>query len=801
MLQHDYDSRRQTRMILNYLKVAARHLRKNKIYLLINILGMGIAISCAMTAYLLIAYNIEFDAAIDKDRVKNIVKVIHHRRDHDGDPYMELAAPFPLAPAAAADIAGIKRFTRFCSTGGYISNKDVGFHETIFFADSAFMTMFQPKLVRGSYKSFHDKHSIFINEKYATKYFGNEDPIGKELTIHSNNKSIVAIVGGVMKDMPFNSTFVENALMRFEAFAEIGNIRDNDWISNDIASTLFEINNIEQADAVAASMNKYVTIRNEAKDDARSVSYELLPFMDVLSPNDVRNSDLHLRIPNIALFIFMTLGGIILLIACFNLTNTTLALSAKRLKEIGIRKVVGSGRGQIAFQFLFEIAVTISMAVVVGFALALFLIPEFAAMWQLPYGLKELNSMNIVVALIVILFATALLAGIYPALFGSKQSPLLLFRGATKVGGTNFLSRTLLVAQFALSIVVLIGGIMFSRNADYQDNISFGYDKDMLITALIQGPQEAEALSNAIRSNPKIESSAASIHHFAWINAPARPVRLAGEEFNAKVYEISPEYFSTVGLQFTAGRSFGALDSTSVVVDENFVRRRNLADPLGSKVEIGGQQLTIVGVVTDHLTDLETHNDELYIYRRAKPENYLVLVIRAESGDLEDTKKYIDNEWRKIFPGKPLRTDLQRDILYEEANAYNHNLGKIFMFLTILGCMLSISGLYAMASLNIHKRTKEIGIRKVLGASVAGIVRLINFEFTIILLIAAIFGGLGGYLLSDGLLSSLYAQRIEVSLWPVLLCSGFVVTIGLLATSATIVRAAVENPVKSLKVE
>lgn len=787
-------------MILNYLKVATRHLRKNKIYLLINILGMGIAISCAMTSYLFIAYNIEFDSTVDKDRVKNIVKIIHHRKQSNNDPYMELAAPLPTAPTAAGELSGIKSFTRFCSTGAYISYKNNGFHETIFFADSAFMPMFQPTLISGSYQNFKEKNSIFLSEKLATKYFGNEDAVGKQVIIYSNNKSIIAIVGGVLKDAPFNSTFVENALMPFQNFLDIENLNDNDWTANETASTLFELNDISQASTIAAGMNKYVKLRNEAQPEARSVNYELMPFMQVLSPNDVRSSDLHLRIPNIALVIFVTLGGIILLIACFNLTNTTLALSARRLKEIGIRKVVGSGSRQIAGQFLLEITFTIAMAVAVGFALALYLIPEFAAMWQLPFGLKELNSMNIVIALLTLLFITALLAGAYPAIAGSKQSPLLLFKGSTKIGGTNFFIRTLLTTQFALSIMVLIGGVTFTRNANYQDNISFGYDKDMLITALIQGPQEAEALSNAIRSNPKIESSAASIHHFAFINSSKYPVKLNGEESNANVYEISPEYFSTVGLQFFSGRSFGNKDSASVVVNENFLASRKISDPIGLKVEIEGQQLSIVGVVSNHLTDLESEINEDFVYRLAAPEKYQILVVRAEAKSLAETKTYIDNEWKKLFPGKPLRTDLQSEILYLEADGYNHNLGNMFIFLTVLGCLLSISGLYAMASLNIHRRTKEIGIRKVLGASVSNILQLINKEFTIILLIAGCLGGIGGYLLTDGLLSSLYAQRIAITVISVAACSLFVVVIGLIATSLTILNKARENPVKNISV-
>ena len=431
----------------------------------------------------------------------------------------------------------------------------------------------------------------------------------------------------------------------------------------------------------------------------------------------------------------MTLGGIILLIACFNLTNTTLALSMKRLKEIGIRKVNGSSRLQIALQFLSEIIVTVALSSAIGFGLSLYTIPQFAAMWELPYGLSELNSMNILFALAILLFSSALIAGIYPALFGSSQSPLLLFRAGKGPSGTNWFTRSLLVIQFALCVMVLIAGTVFTQNAVYQDTISFGYDKEKIITALIQGPQEAEALRNAISAYPKIESISPSIHHFAFINAPERSARIASENFTATVYEVGSPYFTTVGLNLISGRLFqegDTVDQQSIIVDENFIKRHGLVDALESAVEIEGTSMKIIGVVSNHLTDLESYQTENYVYRLAKPSQYQILVIRAEASTLPETQRYVDQEWKKIFPGKPLRTDLQQDIVYQEADTYNHNLSRIFFFMTALGCILSVSGLYSMASLNMHRRTKEISVRKVLGASVLSIMRLINFEFVMI---------------------------------------------------------------------
>ena len=789
-------------MLLNYLTVAIRQLLKNKMYLLINMLGMGIAIACAMTAYLLVAYNIEFDSTVDPDKVKNIVKVLHHRKDSDGDNFRELVAPVSLGPAAMNDIAGITRFSRFCSDGGYLNYGEKGFHETIFFADAAFMEMFAPTLVSGSYKSFADLNSVFLSEKFAQKYFGNEDPLGKGMLVSINNVQLNVVVGGILRDVPFNSTFTENILMRIENYLNIYNLKENDWSTAHHASTLFELSDISSAANIADQFKKYTILRNKVNPDSRSTHYELMPFRRYLSPNDVRQSDLHLPIPFIALAIFMTLGGIILLIACFNLTNTTLALSMKRMKEIGVRKVSGSSRLQIALQFFIEITLTVSLSLVIGFAMALFIIPRFAAMWELPYGLKELNSMNIVIALMILLFCSALLAGIYPALFGSRQSPLLLFKSGKSTGGTNWFTRSLLVTQFSLSIMVLIAGTVFTQNATYQDNISFGYDKEKLITALIQGRHEAEALSHAIAAYPKIEHTSPSVHHFAFINAWERTARIASQKFNAAVYEVGRDYFATVGLKLTSGRLFNERDTLqqgSIIVDENFVKRNHLSDPLETKVEIEGEAFTIVGVVTNHLTDLESHNTENYIYRLAKPDQYQILVIRAEASTLLETQQYINQQWKKLFPGKPLRTDLQQDIVYQEANQYNRNLSRIFFFMTILGCVLSVSGLYSMANLNIHRRTKEIGVRKVLGASVLSILKLINIEFVLILSTAILLGGCGGYMLTNALLSDLYAQHIDVSMVSVILSGLFVFLIGIMATSMTIWSTANSNPVKALK--
>jgi ABC-type antimicrobial peptide transport system permease subunit len=270
------------------------------------------------------------------------------------------------------------------------------------------------------------------------------------------------------------------------------------------------------------------------------------------------------------------------------------------------------------------------------------------------------------------------------------------------------------------------------------------------------------------------------------------------------MYEVGANYFETIGLQLISGRTLNNSDTVgmeSVVVDESFVKRNNLTEPLESKIIVGDKPMKIVGVVSDHLTDLRSDNTENYMYSLARPDQYQILVVRAESSTLKETQQYIHTQWKKIFPGKPLRTDLQEDILYQQADLMNRNLSQIFLFMTVLGCLLSVSGLYSMASLNMHRRMKEISVRRVLGASMTNILKLINTEFAIILIIAMFLGGAGGYALSNALLSDLFAQHIGVSVFVMVMCGIFVFVVGITATSITIWNGASANPAEKLKSE
>ena len=790
-------------MFFNFLRVAFRNLLRNKVYVAINTLGMGIAMACCLTAYLLIAFNIEFNSYFQEDKVKNLVKVVHHQIEEDGTQFKELMTPAVMAPLAAEEIGSIEKYSRYTSAQVALSVESEAFYETVRFADADFFEMVDISLLKGSYENFKSQNTIFLTEGIATKYFASEEPVGRVMRAKFGEQLREVIVGGVIKDLPLNTSFNIDVLMRVETLLDVNHVVINDWAKNYNISLLFEVSDINQINSIEKQMDKYVDLHNQKVSGTRSSRYQLIPFHQKISRDDVRQSDLRLPIPAIALFIFAALGGIILLIACFNLTNTTMALTGKRLKEIGVRKVIGSSRWQIISQFLMEMVVTICLAVIVSFLLAQLMIPEFAAMWSLDYGLEDLNGTNIIITMVGLLFVSAILAGIYPALFNSKFSPVILFRSKSGVKGTTGLTRVLLVFQFSLSVIMLCGGIILSQNMSFQKEIDFGYDYKNLIKLKIGGRQTFDRLSNSISNNSKITGIAVASNHIGPYNSYYRKVQLDTMKITSDSFRVGANYFETLGMRLLEGRNFeaGSLSDmeSSVIVDQNFIKKYSLTDPIGAVLKMNDVSYQIIGVVSNHLSSLKDLRNEHYMYLMARPAQYSWMTLRTHPDNREEISEIVGKKWKKLFPDTPYQAELQEDILFKESNEFNQNLKNIFIFLTILGSLLSASGIYALANLNAQKRRKEIGVRKVLGASIANIVRLVNKEFMILLLISLLLGTLASYVFIEELLKSLYAQYQPVNVLSVVIGGLIILMVGLLTTSGTIYKAASANPDNTLK--
>jgi putative ABC transport system permease protein len=776
---------------------------------MINTTGLGVALACCITAYLLLAYNIEFDNFHKDGKVSGIFKLhAKVKEKEEGKSTDRICVPMPMGPAIAGELTGIQRFTRFISNVGYLRYKDEAFREWLSFADSTFFEMFDFPLQAGSTENFKDKHTIFLSQEMATKYFAKEDPVGKMMILNfMNEKEIAVTVGGVAAKIPDNSTFTFNAMLRIEHFIDINDLKPDGWENWQQPSTFVSLASPDQAEQIDKQLIPYVKLANEKKKDMIVEGYKLEHFKaSGFNQDNVNSSWVQLRVSKIPLIVFTALALLILLIACFNLTNTSIAMTSKRLKEVGVRKTVGAARSQIVSQFLMETVMTIVLALFAGVLMSQLIVPAFTEMWGIPYGLKDLSGLNLFIALVIMIFVASLLAGTYPALFNSRFKPVALLKGTVSIKGTNTLTRTLTAMQFALSIIMLIAGVVFIQNTKFQEQIKFGYDKDMIITVGVQSETEFKTMKDRIASNPKILKIAVTDHQVGW-SAYTSPVKVDTAEYESRHSGVGKYYFETMGFTIAEGRAFDPENASElaemVMVNKAFLKKVGMEkDPIDKVIEVHSVKRRICGVLEDHVENVHNSKEpEPFVFYPSVPTAYKMLLVRVEPSDRAQIQQYLEKNWKELYPTKPFDSHLQDDILLEGPKKTNTNLLTIFLFLTFLGGLLSASGIFSLASLNVTKRTKEIGIRKALGATANNIVGLINREFVFILLAAMALGSAGGYFATDWLLSEIYAFRIEVKAIPVIACAVSIFIIGISATTATIIRAAKMNPVNTLRSE
>ncbi len=794
-------------MVKNFLKIAIRNLIRNKSYVIINTLGLGISMACCITAYLLVAFNVEFDAAFSADEVEDIFMVHTDVTYKDGTQATHLVTPVTLGPEMANDLSGISNVTRFGYDGGFVRYGDKSFDEGIAVADPTYFELFHYEVLEGSLTSFEQLNSVIISQRTAERYFDDEPAVGKILNFNFANEHIEnLVVGAVVKDLPLNSSLGFGLMVRIEHFQDTYGLTSNSWGDWRDVALYVQLENPENASTINGQLQPYVDLRNEKRQDMMVTSYELLPFKTNITEDHVTHTVTNIRISIYPLVIFSAMAFMILLVACFNLANTSFAMVARRLKEVGVRKVIGASRWHIVGQFLFEMFITICLALIAGAAMSNIIVDEFTDMWGLSYGLRDLNGLNLVFTLLMLVFVTALLAGLYPAMSQSGHQPVTLLKGRVRVKGTNFFTRTLVGLQFTISVIVLINGIVFIQNAKFQEQVEYGFDMADVMTVGIRSSNDYEVMKNRLESHPFVRATAIT-HHGLGFNSYPFPVTIDTVDYQVQNIEIGENFFQVMGLNLISGRLLDmerANDNTvAMVVNQAFVGVAELEDPIDQVVMVRGERKRIVGVVENHIDNLYRSKDpEPFVYYGSKPKEYQMMLVKATSaGKLLQLQDEVEEIWKEEFANRPFSSRLQEDITLGGMRRMSRNLKKIFVFLTILGGLLSAAGIYALASLNVEKRTKEIGIRKALGGSIQHIVGILSREFSVILAVAAIVGGVGGYFICSILLDKIYSYHIGVGMVPVFVGGLTLVIVGLMTTSSTILGAARANPVKSLRDE
>ncbi len=790
-------------MIKNFLLVTVRNLLKNKLFIFINIFGMGIAIACCIVAY----FNWEFDSQFDTHhRNRSNIYRVSAVREFEGESTLYGYVPHPLGASIKQNIADVQKVVRMSGSYSDFKVGDNIFPSDLAYADPEFFDVFSFTFLAGSPKDLNDKSKVFLSEEMALKLFGSTDVLGKQLTqvLGADVKELE--IGGVFEKQPANSSFEEQAYTHYDNYYDDDKeVTEDDWKSR---NTLFVmINDLGRKNAIHTQLQRYLENNNKVREDFQIKEYVLDPFIGMAQRDEANDTWSFTRSSNppAAVISPIIMAVLVLLIACFNMTNTAIAISSRRLKEIGIRKVMGSLRSQLIVQFIGETLFMCTLALLVGLLLGEVLLASWNALWtNMKLDSHYFDNPGFLVFILSVLIFTALVAGGYPALYISHFEPVGILKGKLKFGGTNYFTRSLLVLQYAFSLVAIIFAIAFYENSKFQRDFDLGFNDEGVIIAYVNSRSEFETYRNAIASNTDITSIAGSKHSI-FSSRYNDPIKHASKQLEVDIIDVGDDYLKTMGLDLVQGRDFVKDSETdrreSVIITEKLAERFAWDKPIGKEIVwMDTTKLYVIGVVRDVFTQGLWRELEPMMIRYTDPEQYSHVIVNAPTDKIVEVNKYMEREWKQTFPNR-LYNGRFLDEDMAEAATVNNNIVTMFVFLGIVALLLSATGLFTLVSLNIIKKMKEIGVRKVLGASVANISRIINTEFVIMLLVSAVLGSIMSYYAVEALMDSIwdyYQPATGVT---------FVISVFLLffisgaAIGYKVFSAATMNPVNTLRVE
>jgi len=792
-------------MIKNYLLITLRSLAKNKLFIAINIAGMAVSIACCIVAY----FNYDFNRSFDSNHTNAAtIYRVNSIREFQNETTKFGIVPMALGNVIAQNVKEAERVIRYSPGAANLRIGEELYNNDLGFVDPGFFDLFTFQFLEGDGK-LTDKTKIYINDELAMKYFGSGPALGKMITqVLDSGKVKEFEVAGVFKKQPINSSFDNSAFTNFHnQFTGTNDYNENNWRYR---VTLFlQIKDPARVALVHNQIKPYVENNNKIRQDFIIREFQLQPFegMGVSdSYNEVPGTWTREGSPIAAVIGVGLMGVLILLLACFNLTNTSIAISSRRLKEIGIRKVMGSSRGHLIAQFIGETTLICFVSLLVGMLLANWLLlPAFNRLWpDIKLEANYLANPNFLIFLIGTLLVTALLAGSYPAFYISKFHPTGILKGKLKFGGTNYFTRTLLILQFAISLIAIVCSFAFTDNAKFQREYDLGFNKDGVVFTYINNRSEFETYRNALLENPDITSIAGSQHHI-MSNSFMDPIRHNAQEFEVEFMDVGEGYLTTAGLTLTEGRDFVKDSETdrkeSVIITEGLARKFGWDKALGKElIWMDTVKYYVVGVIKDVYNRGVWEEMEPMVLRYGKKDDVQHILVSTSMEKVGEVNKFMETKWKEIFPNR-LYIGRFMDEEVVEANIVNTNIVKMFMFLGIVAIGLSATGLFTLVSLNIIKRMKEIGVRKVLGASLANISWAINTEFVVILIAACILGAGLGYWMAAMLMDSIWDYYQPATPAALITSVSLLLSISAVSVAAKIYNTARLNPSRVLRDE
>jgi len=794
-------------MFKNLLLVALRNLKRDKWYSLLNILGLAIGISFSVLLIFFIKDELSYDRYnINADR---IYRVNGYIKESDKDEMKWANTQFPLAPALKKDYPEVEEAIRFVSADKRMyKNGDLRFYEEkIFYTDSNVFKIFTYPFLEGSSNiALTAPNSMVLTQSLAEKYFGkNKRALGKSL--ESSNGDVYKITG-VIKDIPKNSHLIFNALISRTTLP--ADFADN-WggfgfynyvlLKPGVNAAAFEKKLIPMYDKYMASIFAQYNIK---------IHYGVQPITAIHLHSDIQGEPEELGSMSY-IYIFSAVAFFMIIIACINYMNLTTARSARRSKEIGIRKVTGSNKSQLVAQFLVESTVTAFFALVLSFGIIILFLPTFNTLAGKYITYSTLFQPSTFFILLGIVLFVGIAGGSYPAFYLSGFNPVHVLKGSlSKASGNIALRRTLVVIQFSISMIMIICTWIVYGQLKYVRNKDLGFDKEYVLTVAANTNRNISgdilAFKNKMKSNPNILSaSTAETTPGKGINFNLFSIETdrGFVDKGVDVYGIDEGYLKTLGIQLKRGRNFSGLPDTlhSMIVNEKMAQEYGWKEPLRKRVKFpgdtSGAYLEVVGVVKDfNQKSLYNPITPLILYYRPNSNN---IQLKLSGQNIPSTISSIEKEWKSAFPDLPFQyTFLDQD--FDSQYAADQKRGKIFTVFSILTILITCLGLLGLVAFTTQQKQKEIGIRKVMGAGVGQIVPLVTKNFVVLVGISCLIAFPVAYLFMDKWLK-IFPYNTGLSVTPFLLSALAVLMITMLTVSFHALKAAVANPVESLRTE
>ena len=826
-------------MIRNYIKIAWRNLVRNRVSTIINISGLAIGLACVLLIGLYVKDEVGYDRFFKG--AGRIYRVNVHEKQ-GVDEFVAAHTPPPLGQALQNNFPEIESYTRIFSPGDevihFVKNgrREAITEKNVLSVDSNFLQFFSYPLVKGDVaKCLNGPGSVVLTERAAKKYFGDENPIGKRVTVDGYNTSFM--VTAVMKDVPEQSSLQFDVL---ECNLAMPTVKRFSWSWIWLQTGTF-IKLRDNAPNTLADINKLVArFPAMVKVQAASAFRRLgMPFDDYIKKGNKYEvllqplADMHFYSAKIGnryfvqgdikyIYIFSAIALFMILLACVNFMNLATAQSAKRAKEVGIRKVLGSERIQLIWQFLAEALIYTMVASVIAVLIVIIALPGFNQLASKSISAAALNDVRVWGGVLLLIVVTALFAGSYPAFFLTSFKPVSVLKGKAdlKISKTGFSTRNVLVVfQFAVSAVMIICTVVVYKQLIYNQSKDLGYNKEnvLVINDAKQLKHSEESFRQEILKLPGVATATistelpASEKFFEDDYQPETGAGNAGGQQKTLAissYIVDDGFVPTLKLNLIAGRNFSRNfnDSASVILNEATVKLAGWKNPVGMHLFYRDGENTnyqVIGVVKDFnsqsLHNVITPWALFYTTSKAYSFGTSFVAVRLRPGDYSKAVAGIQSIWKTFMPENPFEytfLDQQYDKLYKT----DQTMGKVFTVFTVLSVIVACLGLLGLAMYTTERRTKEIGVRKVLGASVQNVVVMLSKDFLKLVIIASLIAfPVGWYAMNNWLLS--FAYKTDVSWWIFALSTGIVAFIALATISFQSVKAAMSNPVESLRAE